>query len=102
MESRLRSYLLHALGLVVLTKIRVGENENLRGAVTVLPCFSVTPSGHPQPSPQNTQVSQAIAMSGTETCQSHTQIHGAGTEQAAQVSDTISQVQASGWLCVSY
>lgn len=65
-ESGLPSYLLHALGLVALTKIRVRENENFRGAVTVLPCFSVMPRGHPQPSPQYTQVSQAIAMSGTE------------------------------------
>lgn len=32
----------------------------------MLPCFSMMPSGCPQPSPQHTQVSQAIAMSGTE------------------------------------
>lgn len=64
----------------------------------MLPCFSVMPSGCPQPSPQYTQVSQAITMPGTEhlraTPRSTVLVHG-----AAQVSDTISQVQASGWLC---
>lgn len=35
------------------------------------------PRGHPQPSPQYTQVSQAIAMSGTEHIRANP---GAGTE----------------------
>lgn len=46
--------------------------------------------GRPQPSPQYTQVSQAITMTGAEHIRANP---GAGTEQTAQ---------ASGWLCSAH
>lgn len=47
-------------GLAALLKIEVRENENSEAL------FAMLPRGCPQPSPQCTQVSQAIAMSGAE------------------------------------